>query len=61
MSIIGKITTAVASGTIDTTIAPASLNFDFSFYKIEALKEFHGVGTVLSSTRRTDAESGRPM
>lgn len=56
---IGRLTSAVASGTIDTTIALASLNFDFSLYKVEAPKEFHGVGTVLSSARRTEAESGR--
>ena len=59
MSAIGKLSAAVASGTVDTTIALANLNFDFSLYKVEAPKEFHGVGTVLSSTRRTEAESGR--
>ena len=59
MGSIGKLTTAIASGTIDTTVALANINFDFSLYRIEAQKEFHGVGTVLSSTRRKEAESGR--
>lgn len=59
MGSIGKLTAAIASGTVDTTVALANINFDFSLYRIEAQKEFHGVGTVLSSTRRKEAESGR--
>ena len=58
MSALGRLTASVVSGTVDTTVALASFNFDFSLYKVEAPKEFAGLGSQLSTGRRLEAESG---
>lgn len=54
----GKITAAFTSITQETTIALANLNFDFALYKVEAPKEYSGVGRCLSKKRREAAENG---
>lgn len=58
MSSIGKITSSLLSNTNELTLAAASVNFDFSLFKVEAPKEFHGVRDALSKIRREKAESG---
>lgn len=58
MASSGRLIATPVSATIDTTIALANLNFDFSLYKVEAQEEFKGVGLSLSPTRRYKAESG---
>ncbi|KAI9786739.1 MAG: hypothetical protein M1816_007810 [Peltula sp. TS41687] len=58
MASIGRITPAIISGTVDTTLALANINFDFSLLKVEAPQEFHGLGHSLSTSRRTEAEAG---
>ncbi|KAA6406556.1 MAG: hypothetical protein FRX48_09611 [Lasallia pustulata] len=58
MSIIGKLTTSAASGTVEIAPALANFNFDFALFKIEAPKEFEGVGAALSTFRRREAENG---
>ncbi|KAH0545439.1 hypothetical protein FGG08_000440 [Glutinoglossum americanum] len=60
MSSIGRLTAATANATLDIAPALANLNFDFSLYKVEAPKEFQGVGASLSALRREEAEGGRP-
>ncbi|KAH6714304.1 hypothetical protein BKA61DRAFT_58103 [Leptodontidium sp. MPI-SDFR-AT-0119] len=57
-STISKLTAAFVSGTQETTVALASLNFDFSLVKVEAPMEFQGLGAALSSRRRESAEDG---
>ena len=59
MASFGRLVAAAASGTIDTTFALASLNFDFSLYRVEAPKEYAEIGSSLSTARRVEAESGR--
>ncbi len=43
----GRLTAAVLSGTIDTTVALASLNFDFSLVEVEAPSEYKELGVSL--------------
>lgn len=54
MASLGKLTASLATG----TAALLNVNFDFSLYKIEAPKEFEGVGSHLSLAKRKIAESG---
>ena len=58
MPILGKLTASAASGTVEIAPALANFNFDFALYRIEAPKEFEGVGAALSTFRRQEAESG---
>ena len=58
MSTIGRLTNAITSATNETTLALASINFDFSLMKIDAPKEFHVFGASLSQQRRNEAEEG---
>ena len=60
MSSISKLTPAAIATTAEFTAAFANINFDFSLYKIEAPKEFDGVGSSLSTRRRDEAENGMP-
>jgi hypothetical protein len=43
-------TAAAVSGTIDTTVALASLNFDFSLIKVEARKRVQGFWNAIIET-----------
>lgn len=54
----GRLTASILSGTIDTTVALASLNFDFSLVKVEAPAEYKGLGSSLSRFRSNEAEHG---
>lgn len=56
MSSISKLTPAAA--TFELAPALANVNFDFSLWKVEAPKEFDGVGSALSTIRREEAENG---
>lgn len=58
MSTIGKSTASAISGSVEIAPALANFNFDFALYKIEAPKEFEGVGATLSTFRRQEAENG---
>lgn len=58
MSFVSKLTASTASGTLEIAPTLANFNFDFALYRIEAPKEFEGVGAALSTFRRQDAESG---
>ena len=60
MSSISKLTPAAIANTAEFTAALANINFDFALYKIEAPKEFDGVGSSLSTRRRDEAENGMP-
>jgi hypothetical protein len=42
----------------ENTVALASVNFDFSLYKVEAPVEYQGLGRLLSHRRRQAAEQG---
>ena len=56
---IGKIQGALASATLETTLALANLNFDFSLVKIEAPAEHQRLGDALSRKHRAAAEGGQ--
>lgn len=58
MSTIGKLTASAANGSVGIAPALANFNFDFALYRIEAPKEFEGVGAALSTFRRQEAENG---
>ena len=46
------------NGSQENTLALASINFDFSLLKVEAPKEYAGLGAALSVKRRSEAEDG---
>jgi hypothetical protein len=60
MPSFGRLTATGAASFVDVSPALANLNFDFALYKLDAPKEFNGVGDSLSSMRRVEAESGTP-
>lgn len=55
---IGRIAPSWAAFQNENTLALANFNFDFSLYKVEAPKEFDGLGAALSLRRRDEAENG---
>ena len=55
---LGKFTASVLSGTQETTVTLAALNFDFALFKTEAPKEYKALGSALSPYRREVAEDG---
>ncbi|KAK6359378.1 hypothetical protein TWF696_000538 [Orbilia brochopaga] len=59
MATFGKLAASAVTGSLENTIALVNLNFDFSLVKLEAPKEFEGVGSALSPLRRSEAEEGR--
>ncbi|KAI9718267.1 MAG: hypothetical protein M1812_004257 [Candelaria pacifica] len=58
MSAVSRLTAALASGSQETTLALANLNFDFSLVKWEAPVEFQALGASFSSKRKRNAEDG---
>ena len=58
MTSIGRFAVAAASATQESTLALASINFDFSLVKMEAPLEYQGLGTALSKKRKYKAEEG---
>jgi hypothetical protein len=60
MSLLGRITNSLLSGTNENNIALATLNFDFTLLKVEAPAEFGVLASALSTYRRNDAEEGLP-
>lgn len=54
----GRLTAAILSGTIDTSVALANLSFDFSLVKVEAPSEYKDLGICLSHSRSKEAENG---
>lgn len=60
MSSISKVVPSAANFSLGVAPALANLNFDFSLYKVQAPKEFEGVGSALSTFRREEAENGIP-
>ncbi|QMW41239.1 hypothetical protein G4B11_004563 [Aspergillus flavus] len=55
---ISKITAAAVAQTNEFQLALASLNFDFSLFKVEAPQEYKAVGMSLSPSRKQNAEEG---
>jgi len=55
-----QLTAAIVAGTQETTLALASLHFDFSLCKVEAPSEFKLLGQELTPSRREAAEEGTP-
>lgn len=58
MTSFSKFIPGIASGSLEIAPALANLNFDFALWKVAAPKEFEGVGSALSTSRRDDAERG---
>ena len=56
---INRITPAAINNTPEVARASANINFDSSLWKVEAPKEFDGVGSALSSVHRDHAENGQ--
>jgi hypothetical protein len=57
-STIGRFTASIITPTQETTLALASLNFDFSLFKVQAPDEYLALGSCLSEERRNLAEAG---
>lgn len=55
---LGKIQAALASATNEITLTAANFNLDFTLVKFEAPREFHPVSSILTSSRRKEAETG---
>ncbi|MCJ1419369.1 hypothetical protein MMC32_005723 [Xylographa parallela] len=58
MSSISRISAALGTAHNEANVALASINFDFSLFRIEAPQEFQILGNVLSPSRRKEAEDG---
>lgn len=58
MASIGRIVGTALNTSFEQTSALANFNFDFTLYKVDAPKEYAGVGSQLSAQRRNDAEIG---
>ena len=58
MTSIGKFSVAAASAVQESTLTLSNINFDFALIKLEAPKEYHGLGSALSTRRKRDAEEG---
>ena len=58
MSAVGRVAASVVSGTNENTLALANFNVDFTLIKLEAPKEYKGLGTALSRRRLENAEQG---
>ena len=58
MSALGKVQASLISGSQETTLALANLNFDFSLVKLEAPAEYRPLGSALAKKRRSTAEHG---
>jgi hypothetical protein len=59
MASMGKISAVAISIPNELTIAAAAFNIDFTLLKMEAPKEYQGLGAALSANRRAEAESGQ--
>ena len=55
-----QLTAALSSAKFEVAPALANVNFDFTLCKVQAPKEYQGVGEALSSLRREEAEIGTP-
>lgn len=58
MTSFGKLTNAFFQASQETTVALASLNFDFTLIKYDAPEEYRGLGEELSTRRKAAAEDG---
>lgn len=58
MSALDKLSLALGAANLETNIALARLNFDFSLYKVGAPKEYEELGAMLTKHRRQVAEGG---
>jgi hypothetical protein len=59
MASLGKVSASAISLPTELTIAAAAFNIDFTLLKIEAPKEYQGLGNALSANRRAEAENGQ--
>lgn len=59
MTSTGKISSAAISIPNELIVAAAAFNIDFTLLKIEAPKEYQGLGNALSANRRAEAETGQ--
>lgn len=59
MASLGKINASAISLPAELTIAAAAFNIDFTLLKIEAPKEYQGLGNALSANHRAEAENGQ--
>ncbi|KAL2064516.1 hypothetical protein VTL71DRAFT_3653 [Oculimacula yallundae] len=55
---IGRITAALTSIHNENAVSLANLNFDFTLVKLEAPREYNGLGANISKLRKVEAEEG---
>jgi hypothetical protein len=55
---LGRVAASLVSGVNENTFALVNLNFDFALEKLEAPREFYGLGASLTKQRRSLAEEG---
>ena len=58
MSGLNRLTSSFFLATNENTLALVNFNLEFALAKVEAPKEFNGLGTSLSTARRNNAEDG---
>lgn len=58
MSGVGRLAVSAVSATNENDLALANFDVDFALIKVEAPKEYHGLGAVLSHRRLENAEQG---
>lgn len=54
----GRVSATLGTFHNENSVSLANLNFDFTLVKLEAPKEFSGLGSSISRKRKTDAEDG---
>ena len=55
---IGRLTTALASAYNENQVSLVNLNLDFTLFRVQAPLQFEGIGSIISSKRKENAESG---
>ena len=58
MASFNQLVPSLLNGRLEIAPALANLNFDFALWKVDAPKEYQGVGQNLSTLRRVNAEGG---
>ena len=55
---IGRLTTALASAYNENQVSLVNMNLDFTLFRVQAPLQFEGIGSMISSKRKENAESG---
>ncbi|KAI4257518.1 MAG: hypothetical protein L6R42_005605 [Xanthoria sp. 1 TBL-2021] len=55
---IGRVTTALAAAHNENQVSLFNLNLDFTLFRVPTPPQFDGIGSIISSKRKENAESG---